>query len=140
MKKIIVVSFVVLITTMGWVSAQVAQVIKINQKEFVEKVIDYTSQDAKYLGKVPAIVDFYAEWCRPCKMLAPTLEELAAEYGGKIIIYKVNVDEEKAMSQALGIRSMPTLYFFPVDGEPTYTIGLRSKEELKEIISTELRP
>lgn len=140
MKKIIVVSFVVLITTMGWVSAQVAQVIKINQKEFVEKVIDYTSQDLKYLGKVPAIVDFYAEWCRPCKMLAPTLEELAAEYGGKIIIYKVNVDEEKAMSQALGIRSMPTLYFFPVDGEPTYTIGLRSKEELKEIISTELRP
>lgn len=140
MKKSIVVALMLLLAVFGKLSAQEFSVISLTEKEFKEKVVDYTDANATYKGTLPCIVDFYATWCRPCKMMAPILEELAAEYGGKIVIYKVDVDAEKAMAQAIGIRSMPTLYFFPVEGNPSYAIGLRSKAEMEELIQAQLKP
>jgi len=136
MKKVLF----VLAIFLGSLCAAVAQnqCISLTAEEFKDKVIDYTDANAKYKGELPAIVDFYATWCRPCKMLAPVLDELAKEYDGKIIIYKVDVDAEKAMSQALGIRSMPTLFFFPVDEKPSYSIGYHTHDEMKQFIESTL--
>ena len=138
MKKLFFISLLIILGISGKVNAQSSTVISLTSEEFKEKVIDYTDQNAKYKGSVPAIIDFYASWCRPCKMLTPILEDLAKEYEGKITIYKVDVDAEKAFSQAVGIRSMPTLFFFPVDGDPSYVIGFRTKDEMKELIESVL--
>jgi thioredoxin len=86
------------------------------------------------LGDKPAIVDFYASWCGPCKTIAPILEELAAEYGDQIYIYKVDTEEEQELAAAFGIRSIPTLLFIPMDGEPQMAQGAMPKASFKEAI------
>ncbi|HNW67331.1 MAG TPA: thioredoxin [Bacteroidales bacterium] len=116
------------------------KVITITQEEFKKKVFDYTDTAAEYKGKKPAIVDFYAEWCGPCKKLTPIMEELAKEYGNKIVIYKINTDENKELSRTLSITSIPTIYFFPVKSDPRKAIGFLTKEKLIEIINTILLP
>ncbi|MEG0456088.1 MAG: thioredoxin, partial [Bacteroides sp.] len=88
----------------------------------------------KYLGDKPALIDFYASWCGPCKTLSPILEELAAEYGDKIIIYKVDTEEEQELAASFGIRSIPTLLFVPMVGEPQMSQGAMPKAQLKEAI------
>lgn len=88
---------------------------------------------AEFLKK-PAIVDFYADWCGPCKMVAPILEELSKEYAGKIYIYKVNVDKEPELARDFGIQSIPTIWFVPMKGEPQVNMGALSKEQLKGYI------
>lgn len=110
--------------------------VRLTTDEFKAKVYDYTANpdEFKYSGTMPAIVDFYATWCRPCRMLAPTLDELAKEYAGKIIVYKVDVDECKDLAAAFGIRSIPTLLFIPMEGQPSMSAGAPSKENLKQII------
>ena len=92
------------------------------------------SKEWKYLGDKPAIVDFYADWCGPCKMVAPILEELSKEYAGKIYIYKVNVDKEPELARDFGIQSIPTIWFVPMKGEPQVNMGALSKEQLKGYI------
>lgn len=87
----------------------------------------------QYLGNKPAVIDFYAPWCGPCKILSPILEELSEEYSGRIDIYKVNVDNEEELSTLLGIRSVPTLFFIPMQSEPQKAIGALSKQQLKKI-------
>lgn len=87
----------------------------------------------QYLGNKPAVIDFYAPWCGPCKMLSPILEELSEEYSGRIDIYKVNVDNEEELSTLLGIRSVPTLFFIPMQSEPQKAIGALTKQQLKKI-------
>ena len=107
--------------------------------DFREKVYDYTSSNEwKYKGNEPCIVDFYATWCGPCKRIAPVLEELSKEYKGKIKIYKVDVDQEKDLAAAFGIESIPTIYFCPVGGKPRIEYGALPKENLTEIINTTL--
>ena len=114
------------------------ETIHISKAEFLEKVVNYeeNGKEWKYLGDKPAIVDFYANWCGPCKSLAPVLEELAKEYEGEIYIYKVDVDQENELSAAFGIRSIPTMLFIPMEGEPQITQGALPKNQIKEVIDT----
>ena len=106
--------------------------IHLTRAEFLKKIADYEnhSKEWKYLGDKPAIVDFYADWYGPCKMVAPILEELSKEYAGKIYIYKVNVDKEPELARDFGIQSIPTIWFVPMKGEPQVNMGALSKEEL----------
>lgn len=103
---------------------------------FLEKVANYeTNPDEwKYLGDKPALIDFYADWCGPCKRVAPILEELAAEYGDSIIIYKVNTEEEQELSAIFNIRSIPSLLFIPMNGDPQIAQGAMSKTDFKQHI------
>ena len=87
-----------------------------------------------FLGGKPAVIDFYAPWCGPCKMLSPVLEELSEEYSGKVDVYKVNVDDEEELAALFGIRSVPTLFFIPMEGNPQRVAGALSKEQLKKVM------
>lgn len=104
-----------------------AKTIPLTKKEFDLKVTDTNADTWNYLGDKPAIVDFYADWCGPCRMIAPSLEKLAAEYNGKIVIYKVDVDKEPALAQKFGISSIPSLLFIPMNGEPQQVNGALPK-------------
>ena len=111
--------------------------VHINNAEFKQLVFNYdVNKQWKYEGTTPAIVDFYADWCGPCRTIAPILDVLAKEYEGKVIIYKVNTDQEKQLSQALGISSLPTLVFIPVGGAPQAILGAQPKEELVKAINS----
>lgn len=111
-------------------------VIHLSQKDFSEKVAnpETVSSAWKYLGDKPALVDFYAVWCGPCKALGPVLDELAEEYKDKIYIYKIDVDKEEHLSEIFGIRTVPTLLFAPIGGEPRTISGVVPKNELKKMI------
>jgi len=110
--------------------------IHLTKADFLAKVSNYeTNPDEwKYLGDKPAIIDFYASWCGPCKMIAPVLEELAAEYDGEIYIYKIDTEAEQELAAAFGIRSIPTLLFVPMKGDPQVARGAMPKESFKEAI------
>lgn len=111
--------------------------IMLTKADFLEKVANYESNpnEWKYLGDKPAIVDFYASWCGPCKAIAPVLEELAAEYGDQIYIYKVDTEAERELAAAFGIRSIPSLLFIPMDGKPQMAQGALPKETFKQAIN-----
>lgn len=117
-----------------------ASVEYLNEASFKEKVFDYENNKAwKYAGTVPAIVDFYADWCGPCKMLSPILVEMQKEYGEKIQIYKINTDKEKVLASTFGIQSLPTIIFIPVGGEPQAVMGYRAKADLEKLVSEVLK-
>jgi len=100
----------------------------LTKEEFKTKVFDFEKdKEWKYKGDVPAIIDFYAEWCGPCKMISPVLDELSKEYEGKIKIYKINTGEEQELSAAFGIMSIPSILFIPLKGEPQMAKGALSK-------------
>ena len=136
MKRIII----AVLCALGLVSALDAQeekgVMTLSSKEFKTKVYDISAKNPEYLGSKPAIVDFYASWCGPCRAISPVLEELAKEYGDKIVIYKVDVDASRDIAQAFGIRSIPAVLFIPMKGEAQMTVGGRSKEDFKKQIDT----
>ncbi|HAC21528.1 MAG TPA: thioredoxin [Porphyromonadaceae bacterium] len=112
------------------------KVIKLNKEEFLTKVFNYekNSQEWKFEGNKPAIIDFYADWCGPCRKVAPVLEELAKEYAGKIVIYKVDTEKDKELAQKFGIQSLPSLLFVPMNGKPQMAVGAIPKEDLKKAI------
>ncbi len=115
-------------------------IVHLTAETFKEKVFDYVNEkEWKYKGDKPAIIDFYADWCSPCKMLAPILEEIDAEYNGKIQIYKINTEEEQELSYAFGIQSIPSLLFIPIDEEPRIAVGSLPKNNLEEIIKDVLK-
>ena len=113
---------------------QVAGCITINGEEFTKLVADLSQPEWKYLGDKPAVVDFYADWCGPCKAIAPTLEEIAKEYAGELYIYKINVDNDPEIANAFNIVGIPTLLFIPMEGRYTVKTGAMPKVELVEII------
>lgn len=113
--------------------------IKLTTEDFKQKVFDYTkNQEWKYEGTLPAIVDFYADWCGPCKMVAPVLEQLAKQYEGKLLIYKVDTEAEAELSAVFGIRSIPTFLFIPVEGAPMMQPGAFPKNVFEKVIEEHL--
>ncbi|MBQ7947365.1 MAG: thioredoxin [Bacteroidaceae bacterium] len=133
MKKIfIILAVAVLSMGISYAGNNGEKTVHLTKAEFLKKVVDYenNANEWKYLGDKPAIIDFYADWCGPCKRLSPILEEIAAEYEGEVIIYKVNVDNERDIATAFGIRSLPTLFFVPKQGNPSVVEGFLPKEEL----------
>lgn len=111
-------------------------IIHLTKATFKSQVFDYEkNKQWKYEGNKPAIIDFYADWCGPCRMLAPVMDEIAKEYAGKIIVYKVDTDKERELASNLGISSLPTLVFIPVNGNPQATMGALPKAELVKIIN-----
>ena len=112
--------------------------INLTKGGFERRVADLNSINSNwnFLGDKPALIDFYASWCGPCKALSPILEELSVEYAGKVDIYKVNVDEEEQLAEAFGIRSIPTLYFIPMKGQPQRAMGAMPKDRLKELLDS----
>jgi len=112
----------------------------LTKETFKEKVFDYENEkEWKFKGQRPALIDFYADWCAPCRMVAPILEELAKEYNGKVDIYKVNTEEEYELASVFGIRSIPSLLFIPKEGEPQMALGALPKETFKKAFKEVLK-
>ncbi len=111
-------------------------VIYLDAKSFKEKVFDYENNtEWKYEGDVPAILDFYADWCGPCRQLSPVLTKIQKEYNGKIQIYKINTDKQRELAATFGIQSLPTIVFVPLKGEPQAALGFRPQNDLETMIS-----
>jgi thioredoxin len=108
----------------------------LTKETFLEKVFDFEkNQEWNFEGNLPCLIDFYADWCQPCKMVAPILEELAEEFKGKINIYKVDTEDQQELSGAFGIRSIPSLLFCPMDGQPQMAQGALPKASLIQAIN-----
>ncbi len=115
-------------------------VITLDKSAFINQVFDYEkSSDWAYKGSKPAIIDFYADWCGPCRKLSPLLEELQGDYNGEIQIYKVDTEKSKELAAAFGIRSLPTIVFIPLNGEPQAVLGFVPKEQLNKMIADILK-
>lgn len=110
--------------------------VELTTESFNKLVYNLTSDKPYYLGDKPAIIDFNATWCGPCRKIAPILDELAKEYEGRIVIYKVDVDRNRQVAEAFNISSIPAILYIPTDSEPVMTIGLRGKGKMKEEIDT----
>ena len=108
----------------------------LTKETFLEKVFDFEkNQEWKFEGNLPCLIDFYADWCGPCKMVAPILEELSKEFEGKINIYKVNTEVEQELAAAFGIRSIPSLLFCPKEGKPQMAMGALPKQAMTDAIN-----
>ena len=115
--------------------------IKMTAQVFKDKVFDYTTKkEWDFQGERPAIIDFYADWCGPCKMVAPVLEELSEEYAGKLDIYKVDTEVEQELSAIFGIRSIPSILFIPMKEQPMMQAGALPKNVLQQVIEERLLP
>ena len=111
-------------------------VIQMDKQMFLDKVFDYTTgaTEWKYQGDKPCVIDFYATWCGPCRMVAPILKDLAKEYGDSIVVYKVDTDKEKELSMAMDIQSLPTIVFIPQTGQPQIIVGAADKATFRRAI------
>jgi thioredoxin len=141
-STITLVSFAADNSNVAAVSANTTAVAKIITKaEFLTLVMDYEKNPTewKFAGKKPCIIDFYADWCGPCRITSPILEELALEYKDQIDVYKVNVDKEKELSQVFGISGIPAFLYCPMEGKPSMTSGIaRDKEQTKQMFKTNI--
>ncbi|WP_294083001.1 thioredoxin family protein [Proteiniphilum sp. UBA5384] len=115
-----------------------AKLVELTKATFLEKVFDYESNPEvwSYKGDKPAIVDFYADWCGPCRIVSPVLKDLAVEYGDEIYIYKINIDKEKELAGVFGARSIPMFLFIPMDRDPQIGMGALPKKSFREVIDT----
>jgi thioredoxin 1 len=117
-----------------------SNVVYLTTQQFKEKVFNYNlNKEWKYEGTLPAIIDFYADWCGPCKMVAPILNEIANDYAGKLIVYKVDTESEQELAAAFGISSIPTLLFVPVNGQPQAAQGALPRSSFDQAIKQVLQ-
>ena len=113
--------------------------IQLTTQDFKDNIFNYEQEkEWKYKGNLPAIIDFYADWCGPCKMVAPVLEELSETYKDKLVIYKLNTEKEEELSSAFGIQSIPTFLFIPVEGQPMMQTGALPKKTFQQVIEEKL--
>ena len=120
----------------------VGNVVYLTTEEFKNKVFNYdVNKEWKYSGELPAIIDFYADWCGPCKMVAPILQEIAKDYNGKLIVYKVDTESEQELAATFGISSIPTLLFVPMTGQPQAAMGALPRQSfdraIKDVLLTD---
>ncbi|MBN2460592.1 MAG: thioredoxin [Candidatus Cloacimonetes bacterium] len=112
----------------------------LNKETFKEKIFDYEKQkDWNYKGEIPSIIDFYADWCGPCRIVAPVLEEISREYDGKLKVYKMDTEQEHELAEAFGIRSIPSILFIPLEGKPQMAMGALPKESFIKVINDVLQ-
>ena len=112
----------------------------LTKETFKEKVFNFElNKEWKFEGKTPCLIDFYADWCGPCKMVAPLLEELQKEYGNNLVIYKVNTEDERELSSIFGIQSIPSMLFVPIDGQPQMAMGALPKSTFEQAITEVLK-
>ncbi len=112
----------------------------LTKEAFLTKVFDYEKgREWKFTGDLPCIIDFYADWCGPCKMVSPILEELSMQYAGKINIYKVDTEKEQELAAVFGIRSIPSILFVPKEGKPQMALGALPRESLVQAINSVLK-
>lgn len=111
------------------------EVISMDHNMFIENVFDYLKEkEWKFKGNKPIIIDFYADWCGPCRKIAPIMKELAEEYAEKVVIYKVDTDKETQLAGAMGIRSLPTVLFIPLEGKPQVIMGAADKATFQRAV------
>ncbi|HOI86937.1 MAG TPA: thioredoxin [Lentimicrobium sp.] len=117
-------------------SAEAGKVIQMNKAMFLERVFNYEKSPDKWIyeGNKPCIIDFYADWCGPCKRVAPIMAELAEQYKDQIVVYKVDTDKERELAQVFGIRSIPSILFCPAEGQPQMTAGALPKAEFEKMV------
>lgn len=112
----------------------------LTKETFKSKVFNFeTNKDWKFEGERPVIIDFYADWCAPCRMVAPILEELKEEYGDKLDIFKINTEQEQELAGMFGVQSIPSLLFIPSEGQPQMAMGALPKDTFKKAISDVLK-
>lgn len=117
-----------------------SKVTHLTYKEFISKVWDFEKNPSTFVfkGKIPAIVDFYADWCGPCRKVSPIMEKLAQEYEGRVAIYKINVDQEKDLASVFQVRSIPMVLFIPLKSQPMMQVGAMSEADYKKVIEEQL--
>ena len=143
MKKSILIAMAVMVfglTVNAQEEKKESKVQHLTYKEFLKKVWDFEKSPNTfvYKGKLPAIVDFYADWCGPCRRVAPIMEKLAEESDGKLLIYKVNTQNEAGLASAFQIRSIPTVLFIPMEGQPMMQVGALPEEGYRQVIEQHL--
>ncbi len=124
------------VSTAGTTSESSGKPVNLTKQDFLEKVMNYEKNQTTWIyeGDRPALIDFYADWCGPCRMAAPVLEELAKEYEGKIHIYKIDTEKERELAAVFGIQSIPAFLFVPQDGQPTMSNGIASTPEETKVM------
>ena len=143
MKKTILLAMVILATTFTACAQDKKDESKVKQltyKEFLKKVWNFENNPNTfvYKGKLPAVIDFYADWCGPCRRVAPVMEKLAEEYDGQLLVYKINVDQEKELANAFQVKSIPMVLFIPMEGQPMMQVGALPEEGYKQVIEEQL--
>lgn len=113
---------------------------QITYSEFIKNIWDFEKNNTTFIykGKLPAVIDFYADWCGPCRRVGPIMEKMAQEYDGKLLVYKVNVDNEKQLASVFGVRSIPMVLFIPVEGQPMAQTGAMTEQQYRQVIEKEL--
>ena len=143
MRKVVFIAMVILATAFTANAQEEKKESKVKQltyNEFLKKVCDFEKDPNtfSYKGKLPAIVDFYADWCGPCRRVAPIMEKLADEYDGKLLVYKVNTDQEKNLSAAFNVKRIPMVLFIPVEGQPMMHVGALPEEGYRKVVVEQL--
>ena len=143
MKKSILIAIAILafgFTASAQEKKEESKVKHLTYNEFLKKVWDFEKNPNTFIykGELPAIIDFYADWCGPCRRVAPIMEKLAEEYDGKLLVYKVNTDQERGLSAAFQVKSIPMVLFIPLEGQPTMQVGALPEEGYRKVVEEQL--
>lgn len=143
MKKSILIAIAILafgFTVNAQEKKEESKIKHLTYKEFLDKVWDFEKDPNTFIykGELPAIVDFYADWCGPCRRVAPIMEKLAEEYDGKLLVYKVNTDQERGLASAFQVKSIPMVLFIPLEGQPMMQVGALPEEGYRRVVEEQL--
>lgn len=143
MRKVVFIAMIILATAFtanAQEEKKESKVKHLTYNEFLKEVWDFEKDPNtfSYKGKLPAIVDFYADWCGPCRRVAPIMEKLADEYDGKLLVYKVNTDQERDLAAAFNVKSIPMVLFIPMEGQPMMQVGAMPEEGYRKVVVEQL--